>query len=243
MNKYKVVVPNLARREDRWLLCLGALLSQHVPEQHIERFIAHDGDNYPDYESARIDALKTFPGSRYLRDTRLHRHYYCWSWTWYEIMHNIATEPDDAMPTLILIDDHIMRLNYKQICTHVTLVYQMRPPFKMIQYVYSGQVPPGQQSSAMLAQTHFRSIGYTGLKHGFANSGDFANLISPIGARDILKVANNPNRPNIGVPNWVFWYAAREIDLSGCYSATRVQAFPSNQSRFVNSFEDGRNSF
>ena len=48
MDSYKVLVPNLARRDDRWLLCAGVLLGQGVPLTHIERFVAHDGAYYRD---------------------------------------------------------------------------------------------------------------------------------------------------------------------------------------------------
>ena len=177
--------------------------------------------------------MKQFPDSVYLNQA-MAKHYYCWSWTWYEIMTQIAGQQDSTY-TLVLIDDWIIECSYREIREHINILRAECEILKMIQYGQSSQVPPGREEAPSVS----RGDVVTALpcfRRGITESGDFANLLSPVGAREILFVANKWG----GVPNWVFWHAARELNQAGYFSvAGRNLIFPSN-SRFIFDFQDGR---
>lgn len=236
MNQYRVIIPNLERREDRWYVCLGALLAQGVNPDLIERFPAHDGLNYESSDEARVAALSMFPDSAYLDCKWPHTlFYYCWSWTWYEIVSNIANEPDDAIPALVLVDDFMMRQTYHEIREHIRLVYKMDVPFKMIQYggnFAENEKHPPKKDLPLINGTE-------DLRHGLIGCGDCATLISPIGARDVLESAN---RHPMDVPYHVIWWLAYKCDTAGYYVCDRTP-YSINRNRHVNAFEDGRNCF
>lgn len=234
--KLNVVVPNLDRRQDRWYFCLGWLKARGFSDANIERFSAHDGDDYENIEAAREAALKQFPNSAYL-DQNVAKHYYCWSWTWYDIMTNIAAQSQEGIFTLALVDDWIANFNYDEICEHIRFLRGECDSLKMIQYVESSQVP-GHYKDEPLLPVGDVVPGLPYYRRGLTKSGDAANMLSPVGAREILAVANQPER---GVPNWVFWHAARELDSQdGYFSPAKPPLFRPIGSLFINKFQDGR---
>lgn len=135
-----VIVPNLHRRQDRWYFCLGRLRARGFPDENIERFSAHDGNDYATRDDARVAAMKQFPDSVYLNQP-VSKFYYCWSWTWYDITTKITAQPQAGIFTLVLIDDWIVNFNYDEICEHIRFLRGECNELKMIQYVESSQVP------------------------------------------------------------------------------------------------------
>ena len=234
--KLNVVVPNLDRRQDRWYFCLGWLRARGFPDENIERFSAHDGDDYENREAAREAALKQFSNSVYL-DQIVAKHYYCWSWTWYDIMTNIAVQPQEDIFTLALIDDWTVNFQYDEICKHIRFLREECGALKMIQYDENSQLPWGRKDAPPLPVGEV-VLGLPYYRRGLTKSGDAANILSPVGAREILTVANQPER---GVPNWVFWHAARELgNQDGYFSPAEQRLVRPIGSRFINKFQDGR---
>lgn len=233
--KLNVVVPNLDRRQDRWYFCLGWLRARGFPDENIERFSAHDGNDYATRDDARLAALKQFPNSMYL-DQNVAKHYYCWSWTWYDIMTKIAAQPDGTC-TLLLVDDWRLRFSHDTVCKQIKRLREECNALKMIQYVHSSQAPEGYEDEPPLPIGEVvPRLPY--FRRGLTTSGDAANILSPVGAREILAVANQPKR---GVPNWVFWYAARELSSHDGYFSPAEQSLGNPiGSRFVSEFQDGR---
>ena len=86
--------------------------------------------------------------------------------------------------------------------------------------------------------------------HGIYSSGDFANIMSPHGAREILRIADS--HKNLGVPNCVFWWVARDLsNFDGYYCATSIDHTYTIHEKYTcamltnchgSTFENGRNS-
>ena len=236
MIDFNVIVPNLDRRPDRWYATYGALSALGFPMDKFKRFSAHDHVEYDSLDAAKEAALKQFPHTPYLIENYVSKGYFCWSWTWYEIMTQIAEDPNDGNYTMVLVDDYRLMVTYYDILEHIQRLSALGGPLKMIQYCYNFQVPVGETDDSFMLGA---KVSGTEFNRGLSHSGDIANLISPIGAREILNVANRGNR---GVPNWVFWYAARELEPDG-YFSTEVMAKALNRSIHISSYDDGREGY
>ena len=199
-------------------------------------FSAHDHAEYDSLNAAKAVALKQFPDATYLIENYVSKGYFCWSWTWYDIMTQIAQDPDDDNYTLVVTDDYTLMVTYQDVREHIQLLSALGGPLKMIQYCYNFQVPPGETEDSLMRGA---KVSGTQFNRGLSHSGDIANLFTPIGAREILSVANKGNR---GVPNWVFWYAARELEPDG-YFSTEVMAKALNRSIHISAYEDGREGY
>lgn len=228
-------MPNLRRREDRWYTCLGALLALDYNPNQIERFNAHDGDNYPSYELARDAAMEQFPDSAYLAHNSKSKHYYCWSWTWYDIITQIANG-DHGSRVLLLVDDWAPRYSYPDTCKQLAILNSIYR-IKCVQlatttatpkyYSKEDYFPPGEP----IPNTPFR--------HNINLAGDHANIVSPEGAHEILALANS--QPGIGDPNNVVFLVSQSIGSSaGYYCIDKVSIRLLNHNKHINSFEDGR---
>ena len=219
MSNYKVVIPNLAGREDRFNLCMGHLLAQGVPPEHIRRFFAHDGKHYTDakhitnYVVADLELRHRYGNGRYLTTQwdGWDVYSYAWMWTWYEIVDEIAREPDELPPTLVLIDDWAMDIEFSVIKDHVSILSKMEMPFCMLQYVHSTSESNEKQSKRDNKRTIIPTI-----QHGIAGTGDPAMLITPLGARRLIDYADKHPQH---CPEMLMWYFSRNGDNSGCYSA------------------------
>lgn len=231
---YKTLVSNLDRRTDRWYTCLGALLSLGHPPDLLQRFSAHDGDDYESYEHARDTASRQFPHSPYICENKMAKHYYCWSWTWYEMMTQIAEGQHDFL-TLLLIDDFAPHFSYIETCKQLKLLDTIYP-VRCAQLSTSSQVPPGYTKRDTAPPGE--AIPGTPFRHKINQSGDHANVISREGAKEILRIADN--HINLGVPNWVFWYAGYDLtNFQGYYCANKMTARILSHNKHINSFEDG----
>ena len=219
MEFYKVVVRNLARREDRWLVAYGILLGQGVSPWDIERFIAHDGANYQSsIEIVHRVTIDHITRHRYGTGRYLTENYEGWDpynyahcWTWYDWISRVACEPDALPPTLYLIDDWHMTITCKDIIGHVKTLYMMDEPFCVLQYLHSSAESEQTPSNTAHLQTSIPNI-----QHNIAGTGDAALLMSPRGARKLIDFADaNPQH----APEILMYYFAKDGDNSGCYSA------------------------
>lgn len=230
MNDFKVIVPNLDRRLDRWYACVGALRARRIPDNRIHRFSAHDGEAYNNAAEAQEESLKSFPNSTYL-STKIEvggiydKHFYCWCWTWYEIMIEIANQSNDAIPVLFLVDDIMLHLDYRVICELVESVYDENTSFKILQL-----------NTVTVSHHNLPRINQKELTLGLRGNGDQSNIYSAEGARYLLALANNHGYTS---PEHVTGVAANQECQTGCYSTVRNW---SNwlSSRFLNPFQDGR---
>ena len=233
MGEFNIIVPNLDRRPDRWYACFGGLFALGFPVEKLTRFSAHDHTEYDSIDTAKAVALKQFPEAPYLRYNVAAKGYFCWSWTWYEIMTQIAMGSNDDDYTLLLVDDYTMRVTYREVREHIVRLSKCDGQRKMIQYAYNDQIPGGQREDGFELDDFVEG---TPFRRGLSHSGDVANVFTRVGAQEILTVAN---KGHCGVPNWVFWYAARSLPPDGYFSA-RGLTRPLNQSRHINSYEDAR---
>lgn len=238
MTDFNIIVPNLDRRPDRWYSNYGALLALDFPVERLRRFSAHDHVNYRDTAQAKEAATKQFPDSAYLRDISLGKGYYCWSWTWYEIMTHIAEGSDDSVYTLFLLDDYAMKATYPEVLEHIRLLSSCDAPVKMIQYISNPQRPGREAEDSLEPGTLVEG---TTLHRGLTHSGDAANLFTPSGAKEILNLADDIGSA-CGVPNWVFWWAARKLEADGYFSAPMKHGMARalNRTRHINHYEDAR---
>lgn len=232
MNDFKIIVPNLKRRPDRWFTCLGYLLAQGIPDRIIEYWEAHDGSDYESVHEARTAASKEFATSKYLMEGEVRLTWdYCWLWTWHEIITAIANESDDSMPRLVLLDDHAILLDYEQIREYVRVLYEMPVPFRIVQFAATRRNNPRVPLKTDLAKV---CAAPKILKHGLTGSGDLATLISPLGARDLIALANeNPCKS----PEGLMWIAAWNRPQSGYYSAVDVDV-RYIRSQYISGFQD-----
>lgn len=230
---FTIYVPNLDRRQDRWYCCLGALLAMGYPSSCIERISAHDGDLYESNEHAWHAGKSKHPHTLFLSANSLARHYYCWSWTWYEILLHISTQIEKSFH-LIIVDDWTIRLQFGEL---LSIIDRVRADLKMIQF-HSSKATPREHTPIEPGLP----VADTPLKHGTSQAGDAVTLFTPRGARESL---NFINRPKFGTPEWLSYRVGQEIDQAGYYSPgnpetrlTRYLGAP----EFINPFQDGRQS-
>lgn len=223
-------VPNLDRRQDRWYACLGALLALDYPPRCIKRISAHDGNLYVDEDHARHNARQQFQNTRFIAENRLGRHYYCWAWTWYEIVVSISVQPSNSYH-LVIIDDWTIKLRFGELWHIVNYV---RDGLKMIQFQESNATP--KQHTPIGPGS---LVDNTPLRHGLTHAGDLVTLFTPDGARDIIQLVN---RPQFGTPEWVPYVAGRELDRNGYYSPQSPLGKYLGAEHHINPFQDGRQS-
>ena len=151
-------------------------------------------------------------------------------------MTKIAVQPDGTY-TLLLVDDWRLKFSHDTVCEQIERLRGECNVLKMIQYVTNSQVPRRYiDESALPVGEVVQKLPY--FRRGITKSGDAVNILSPVGAREILAVANQPKR---GVPNWVFWHASRELSSQdGYFSPAERRLGSPIGSRFINNFQDGR---
>ena len=232
---FVTVIPNLDRRHDRWLICLGALTAFDFPSRRIRRFSAHDGQLYSSFEDARDDAGTQFPGATFIvNNNYIGRHYYCWAWSWYDIMSMIA---DGAYGdyVLVLVDDCCPAYPHERLCNYLQTLVELTDELRCIQFSPNDQVPVKPDTPVPEGDI----IDGLPFRRGITSSGDTMNLVTPAGAEEILNSANSI--PNLGVPNWVFWHLARLIDTRRNYfTALGDHTKYLAHNCHTNNFEDGR---
>ena len=211
--EYQVIVPNLERRTDRWLLCLGALLGQGVSPERIIRFCAHDGRDYSTVEEARDAALRQFDSPFLQRVLSNVPSNFCWRWTYYNILHLIASSElrNPRIPILVLIDDTAVRFTYREIENHLDRVTQESDEFCMIQYNIARFGDKRFPLEDLLKLNEA-----TGFQRGIGGMGDRATIFTKTGALKFLSYLDATDIPR--GPEQAFWHFAHDCDQSGCYS-------------------------
>ncbi len=234
----KIIVPNLDRRADRWYTCLGALLILEYRRETIIRFSAHDGNDYESFDSARRAATTQFPDSTYLRENSLGKHYYCWSWTWYDIMTQIANDGHGDL-VIFLVDDYAPRCRRHQLEDDLRIL-NSRHPIKCVQLGINEQRPPGFTQDDDL--TLGKKIPSVNFYEGIHASGDVTNIYSPQGAAEIISIADS-GRP-LSVPNSVFYLAGHMLaNARGYYTVSIDKGLGKrlHHPRYIDPFQDARN--
>lgn len=180
---YRVIIPNLDRRTDRWRWCLETLLEQRVPKEKIERFSAFDAANWSSIDEAHAEAKEQLGVTilpRYLSGGNVYLGNYAWKFTWYTVLLQISRGDE---PALLLIDDWAVPFTYDQICRHIEIVNNEACPLAMIQYHWFSHITDGYIVRSRLEQA-------PELERGFRGPGDGSILFSPLGARRMIDFAN-----------------------------------------------------
>ena len=134
--EYQVIVPNLERRIDRWLTCLGVLMGQGVPLDDIIRFCSYDASDYTHIQEAKEKALAQHDTPYFREDKTEHIPTFCCRWTFYSVLHAIAHGAVyDKRPTLMIVDDLWMTKHTRRdVCRHLDTLSRLSEPLRMIQY-------------------------------------------------------------------------------------------------------------
>ena len=193
MNGYKVIVPNLDRRPDRWKWCVKNLLEQGVPRDKIERFSAFDGLDYkglPDWQRLFSDSLRAQFGTiPFFLNKKGREGSWAWARTWYTIIKRIADGSDTA---LVLVDDRAAMFAYGETCRHLEILNRQAHRLAMVQYsCHTGYV-----------RTYRRSIRLDDIpemQYGLYGCGDSVVLYTPLGARKMLDFINAPTLDGDGI--------------------------------------------
>ena len=215
--EYQVIVPNLERRTDRWLTCLGVLLGQGVPPDRIIRFCAHDGKDYDTVQQAKEDALSQYD-SNYLRNRSPHvASRFCWQWTYYSILHAIANGVvDSSIPSMILVDEVvILATTFDLIRDQLKHLSHRDALLRIVQYNISAF------GDTMFPLKDLKPVnGLPGFQHGIGGMGDRATVFTPAGAGHFSSFLDTNATCAGQNPEQNYWYFAHEADQAGCYSTS-----------------------
>ena len=225
----EVYVSNLDRRSDRWHLCIGAMMALGYPAESIHRVRAHDGDDYMLRQGAYNAAKQAHPDCVYIgQNNMLAKHYFCWAWTWYEMMLDIAGQADGSYH-LINVDDRVITLKYAQLSVIASALADAR----IIQF----RVSPPYEAGAEVVNVH-TSLGDVPFIRGLRDC-DVAIICNPQGARDILRAAEHPD---LGIPDNVLSRIGITSGLEGCYCSAEHTVASLNRNHHVDQYDDGRQS-
>ena len=238
MRDYKIIIQNLARRQDRYHVAVGVLLGQGVSLTHIERFNAHDGAMYCDTgaiaHQASINARikHRYGNGAYIANSSepWDVFTFCYMRSWYDIVDSIAREAEANIPTLILIDDWQLTLSYSEVVAQLTKLYAMHDPFCVLQYVHSTAA-----SDRTPSKTNQRLTPVPNIQHGITGTGDAAILISPLGARRLITFMDEHPQH---APEVLMYYFSIEEDNSGCYAAVENCGKVIDSTGIYSSFQD-----
>ena len=214
--EYQVIVPNLERRTDRWLTCLGILIGQEVPSNRIIRFLSYDGANYKHVQEARDEALAMHDTPYFRMDMTDHVGVFCCKWTFYSILRAIADGivGNEELPTLFLIDDMRMKFNYNQIKHQINVLSSLESPFRIIQYNRNPIDPSRIYTN--FNRPEIESL--PGFQKGIGGPGDWATMFTSQGARDLLALIDSDGRFAGKHLCHYIWHFGNKRNQEGCYS-------------------------
>ena len=234
---YKVLIPNLLKREDRFLFCVGILVGQGHNPLHIEQHIALDGSHFRNSADIAYMAKEQFNNTHPIHGSGTYitecyegwdQWNYSYCYTYYMVWNRIASEPDCANPTITIQDDWQSFLTRDEISKEVTSLCLAENDFHMLQYVGSTCDP---KDATPLSH---RKTSVPNIQHGIKGSGDQFIVFSPKGARKLVEFADaNPQH----APEVLMYYFSRCADNTGCYSAINNKGicYPH---RFYSQFQD-----
>lgn len=246
---YRVIIPNLDRRPDRWRWCLETLLEQGTPKDSIERFSAFDGTEWSSIEEAHAKMERLHGGKlpRYLlsRDRLLTN--YAWRCTWYTILLKVAKGNDTA---LVMIDDWSAPFDFETICRHIQILNDQPYPLLMVQYNWHKGTHESSSRRSKLERAPELEIGLRG-------AGDSAVLFTPPGAQRMIEFTNADKWDGDGIviyarkgkyrpirefrcqlPEYVTFAYALVGDPRGCYSSPDAKLFPRSRPDYVSHHQD-----
>ncbi len=184
MSLDKVLIMNLDRRADKYWFAMGVLSLLGYLPKHIDRFSAHDGQDYADakavHDAAVADGFPKF--SEYESDNKRRT---AWFWTWCSALRQI-TESDETV--LLLIDDILPApfWTYGRMNSLVRRCYGLDEQFRMLQLMHT------RMAHEVYDPHHFFN---EVLARGLAGSGDQANVFNPDGAAHLLDICTKSPGP------------------------------------------------
>lgn len=213
---FNVVVPNLEKRTDRWLTCIGILLGQNTPKSKIIRFLSYDACDYKTFEEAKSAALAMHDTPYFAADTNWRSiPKFCCRWTFYSIIRLIANGSLGECPSLFLIDDMRMTCPYHEISRHINMLSKLERPFRMIQYAFLKAVAPRY----CFDRPPVESLPV--FQHGIGGPGDWGIVFTPQGARDLLDLIDSDARFAGEYLSNLLWEFGNERNQEGVFSTQK----------------------
>ena len=195
MNEYKVILPNLDRRPDRWQFSLELLLAQGVPRDKIERFPAFDVLEFrglPDWQKRIRESISAqFGCVPFFLERKRRDGDWAWSRTWYTILTKIASGSETV---LLLVDDILHRFTYDETCQHIELLEKEQNPLAIVNYRCC---PYPDGIIRMYTRTEWLD-NIPGMMYGLSAVGDACVLYTPLGAQRVLDFIDAPERDEDG---------------------------------------------
>ena len=186
MTNIFVVVPNLDRRPDKWMVCRERLLMQGIPDTHIIRYPAIDGREYyneNDAEDSRalIEQIgRTWtPIPAWLNHPTFYISELAWNYTWYMCLETIAQSPASNY-YILLIDDCELKIGYSELCEHIGNLSRVSKHNLLIVQL---SIPRHPCCRKLVG-------GCDVFQHGLGGTCDMALLFSPVGASYLRHYAN-----------------------------------------------------
>ena len=238
---YQLVVMNLRRRHEKFSeFARYHCTEQGVPDDHIYRFIARDGQDWKkagwtagdSHDELRHAAVKATGGAPYL-DKAPHDYIsnYCFEWTFYEALHHIANSDPNTL-YFLMVDDYRLILKHDEL-ESVLMSFDGRiSDFLALQCAYVDRpdsnfvripVPPrpyGLNYKEMRTEFFILSV-----HNNFAESSDSVTLLSVDGAKMLIKRADETRHH----PNGIFRLLQREGKLRGLYHTYPMWAYLDNR--------------
>ena len=200
----KVLLINLDRRKEKYWFALGVLSHLRYDRNRIERFNAHDGQNYESVKDVHDAAIADgFP--IFAEWESNNKNIAVWFWTWCCALRHIA-QSDETV--LLLIDDILPKpfWTYDRLSLLVRYCYRLDENFRMCQLMHTRMA-----HEVFDPHQHYNEI----LARGLAGSGDQANVFSPSGAAHLLDVCTN--RPCPATPHGSLEILFRREDRTGLW--------------------------
>lgn len=203
-----VMIINLERRIDRYYFALGALnaleFNVYPGDENVIRFIAHDGQAYPDLKSVQEDAIRD-GFEEFGRGLQGYsKEQTAWYWSWRSALRRIV-EVDKTL--LLLIDDYVLKpgWTYWRVYNLVSECEQSDHGFRLLQLARS------TVSEARYTHKPHTSI----LAKGLSGPIDNGTILNPAGAQLLLDIAAEDS---LGAPDVDFGKLARKLNNLSYYA-------------------------
>ena len=188
----RAMLINLKRREDKYWFAIGRLsvldfdVRPYIDQ--VIRFIAHDGQDYPDAESVRQAAIADgFPEFADEGFKLFNRKHTAWCWTMRCALRRIVKmEPENV---LLMLDDHLPKWTWTwhrfRLLLEMTQIMDPDHGFRLIQLIHTIK---GDETSDWMKPKPHESV----LQKGVCGIGDGALILNADGARLLLEIAAQP---------------------------------------------------
>ena len=170
-----VTVLNLPHRTDRKYYMIGHLETIGTPLHLIKFFPAKYGQDYDSIEQIRSEMIDDGFGVVSDRNLLADRpEGWCYIWNWLHILRDFS---ERNFPSLLILDDRMLKLEWDTLTDCVNFLYRTYPPFKVLQLGWTPLWKGGRTRIEPLS-------GF--VARGFRANGDYATVLSPEGAKWLL---------------------------------------------------------